>query len=73
MNNSIKKTDYYIGYDVKKTKSGKIWTRVAAAWPHREGKDGFTVQLIAVPLSGTIVFVPPKPEGEEGKTKPTEE
>jgi len=27
--------------------------RVATAWPYRNDQGGFTVQLLAVPLSGT--------------------
>ena len=56
---------YYIGYHVQETESGKIWTRVATAWPQRNDQGGFTVQLLAVPLSGTIVFLP-----SEGQEKP---
>ena len=57
---------YYIGYHVQETASGKTWTRVATAWPSRNEQGGFTVQLLAVPLSGTIVFLPS--EGEETPT-----
>ena len=49
---------YYIGYHVQETESGKTWTRVATAWPSRNDQGGFTVKLLAVPLSGTIVFLP---------------
>ncbi len=56
---------YYIGYHVQETADGKTWTRVATAWPYRNDQGGFTVQLLAVPLSGTIVFLP-----SEGKDQP---
>ena len=49
---------YYIGYHVQETEAGKIWTRVATAWPSPNDRGGFTVTLLAVPLSGTIVFLP---------------
>ena len=49
---------YYIGYHVQETDAGKIWTRVATAWPSPNDQGGFTVTLLTVPLSGTIVFVP---------------
>ena len=49
---------YYIGYHVQETEAGKIWTRVATAWPYPNDQGGFTVTLLAVPLSGTIVFLP---------------
>jgi hypothetical protein len=51
---------YYIGYHVQETESGKIWTRIATAWPYCNAQGGFTVELLAVPLSGTIVFLPPE-------------
>jgi hypothetical protein len=49
---------YYIGYHVQETESGKVWTRVATAWPSRNDHGGFTVELRTVSLSGTIVFLP---------------
>ena len=49
---------YYLGYHVQETEAGKIWTRVATAWPSPNDQGGFTVTLLAVPLSGTIVFLP---------------
>ena len=49
---------YYIGYHVQETEAGKIWTRVATAWPSPNDQGGFTVTLLAVPLSDTIVFLP---------------
>lgn len=66
---NTKPYSYLIGYDVRKTKNGKIWTRIATAWPHHKNKDGFTVELNAVPLTNTIVFLPPKPKAED---KPAE-
>ena len=49
---------YYIGYHVQEMEAGKIWTHVATAWPSPNDQGGFTVTLLAVPLSGTIVFLP---------------
>lgn len=49
---------YYIGYHVQETAAGKIWTRVATAWPYPNDHGGFTVTLLTVPLSGTVVFLP---------------
>ena len=34
------------------------------AWPLKD-RDGFTIQLNAVPLSGEIVFLPPEPKTED--------
>ncbi len=55
----------YIGYYVQETDAGETWTRVATAWPAHNDQDGFTVELRAVPLSGTIVFLP-----SEGQDQP---
>ena len=49
---------YYLGYHVQETAAGNIWTHVATAWPSPNDQGGFTVTLQAVPLSGTIVFLP---------------
>ena len=67
-NHNTKPYAYLNGYDVRKTPKGKIWTRVATAWPHHKDKGGFTVELNAIPLTGTIVFLPPDPKG---KNKPS--
>lgn len=45
-----------IAYMVRDREGQKgIWTRIGAAWPHKDGK-GFNVQIEAVPLDGHIVF-----------------
>ena len=49
---------YYLGYHGQETATGHIWTRVATAWPSPNDQGGFTVTLLAVPLSGRIVFLP---------------
>ncbi|WP_084327670.1 hypothetical protein [Salinarimonas rosea] len=45
-----------------------FWTRIGAAWGHKDG-EGLTLQLDLVPVTGgRIVLRPPgKPEGEEGR------
>jgi hypothetical protein len=49
---------YYLGYHVQETAAGTLWTHVATARPSPNDQGGFTVTLQAVPLSGTIVFLP---------------
>jgi hypothetical protein len=39
------------------------WTKVGAAWPHKDG-DGFSLQLIAVPVSGRLSIRKLKAKGE---------
>lgn len=40
------------------------WTSVGAAWERKNGEEGFTVRLHALPLSGTLVLLPPMEEEE---------
>ncbi|AWO92415.1 hypothetical protein [Bradyrhizobium diazoefficiens] len=36
-----------------------FWTRIGAAWPHKDGK-GFNIQLNSLPLNGRLVIREPK-------------
>jgi hypothetical protein len=35
-----------------------IWTKVGAAWPHRDGK-GLSLNLLVIPMNGQIVLRQP--------------
>jgi hypothetical protein len=39
-------------------KTGKKWTKIGAAFPHKEGL-GFSIELKAFPLDGRFVALPP--------------
>lgn len=39
-------------------KSGKKWTKIGAAFPHKEGL-GFSIELKAFPVDGRLVVLPP--------------
>jgi hypothetical protein len=39
-------------------KTGKRWTKIGAAFPHKEG-TGFSIELSAIPLDGRLVVLPP--------------
>jgi hypothetical protein len=39
-------------------KTGKKWTKIGAAFPHKEG-IGFSIELNAFPLDGRLVALPP--------------
>ena len=39
-------------------KSGKKWTKIGAAFPHKEGL-GFSIELRAFPVDGRLVVLPP--------------
>ncbi len=43
-------------------KAGKRWTKIGAAFPHKEGL-GFSIELKAFPVDGRLVVLPPDPEG----------
>jgi hypothetical protein len=39
-------------------KTGKKWTKIGAAFPHKEGL-GFSIELRAFPIDGRLVVLPP--------------
>lgn len=47
-------------YVVRGNGENSRWTRIGAAWAHRDGK-GFSADLDAAPVSGRLVFraIPP--------------
>jgi len=42
-------------------KTQKKWTRIGAAFPHKEG-IGFSIELKAFPVDGRLVVLPPDTE-----------
>jgi hypothetical protein len=49
-------------YDAGKGKKARSWTRIGAAFPHKEG-PGFNIELKSIPLDGRIVLLPPDDNG----------
>lgn len=47
-------------------KTGKKWTKIGAAFPHKEG-IGFSIELKAFPLDGHLVALPP--DGDDRNSK----
>ena len=41
---------------------GGYWTKIGAAWPHKDGK-GFSISIVAIPFDGRLV-VRERPEEE---------
>jgi hypothetical protein len=39
-------------------KTGKKWTKIGAAFPHKDGL-GFSIELKAFPVDGRLVVLPP--------------
>jgi hypothetical protein len=46
-------------------KTGKRWTKIGAAFPHKEG-IGFSIELKAFPLDGHLVALPPDIDDNNG-------
>ena len=42
------------------------WTRIGAAWPHKDG-DGYNMQLQAMPLSGRLVVRRSRADNGQGE------
>lgn len=51
----------HIAYHVKKGKEKSYWTRIGAAWMHKDGK-GFNIQLDLLPPYGEISLRVPSDE-----------
>jgi hypothetical protein len=68
---SSKQKPAYHVFAVRERGQGKsaVWTRVGAVWPHREGKEGFSEELEALPIrfDGRLVLMPPKDDGGEAE------
>src|SRR5512134_1425350 len=57
-------------YDTGSGKKGRSWTRIGAAFPHKDG-PGFNIELRSIPLDGRIVLLPPD-EGSDARDTATE-
>ena len=51
--NNSHKAPTHIAYQVREVSKKDYWTRIGAAWSHKDGK-GFSIQLESVPLDGRI-------------------
>lgn len=61
----------YVVREDPKDKNKSFWSRVGAAFPHKEG-DGFNIELDALPVNGRLVVLPPKEEDNQPQqTQPT--
>jgi hypothetical protein len=47
-------------------KTQKRWTKIGAAFPHKEGA-GFSIELKAFPVDGRLVVLPPDPSDDRTK------
>ena len=53
--NTDLKTPAFQAWHVTKKGDNSFWTKVGAAWPHRDGK-GLSLQLSVIPMNGQIVL-----------------
>ena len=49
-------------------KTQKRWTKIGAAFPHKEG-IGFSIELRAFPVDGRLVVLPPDPADDSRNNK----
>jgi len=47
------KAPTHIAYQIRETGDRGYWTRIGAAWAHRDG-NGFNIQLDSLPIDGKI-------------------
>jgi hypothetical protein len=47
-------------------KTQKKWTRIGAAFPHKEGL-GFSIELKAFPIDGRLAILPPDIDDNNGR------
>ena len=48
-------------------KTGKKWTKIGAAFAHKEGL-GFSIELRAFPVDGRLVVLPPDTDDGNGRS-----
>ena len=49
-------------------KAGKRWTKIGAAFPHKDG-IGFSIELKAFPVDGRLVVLPPDSGNDDRNSK----
>jgi hypothetical protein len=45
----------HFAYQAKEGSQKSYWTRIGAAWAHKDGK-GFSIQLESIPLDGKVTI-----------------
>lgn len=56
----------FIAYTVRETGDNSHWSRIGAAWTHKDG-EGVNIELEALPLNGKITLRAPKPDDAQGE------
>ena len=58
----------YLAWHVTEKGDKSFWTKVGAAWPHKDGK-GYTLQLETCPINGRIVLRLPLEDEPHSETE----
>jgi hypothetical protein len=58
----------FIAWHVDEKGEKKFWTRIGAAWDHKDG-EGFTLQLDLVPVNGGRIILRAPREDEEDQAE----
>ena len=61
-----------IAYHVAERGEDSFWTRIGAAWDHKDG-EGFTLQLDLVPNDGGRIVLRPRRDENAGDQEPNQE
>lgn len=56
--NSSKAPDFIV-HTIREERGKKYWTRIGAAWAHKD-KNGFNIELEALPINRRLVLLVPK-------------
>ncbi len=62
-------TPALIAWHVAERGEKKFWTRLGAAWNHKDG-DGMTLELDLLPVAGGRIILRAPKHGEEGAAAP---
>lgn len=61
-----------IAYHVAKRGKDSFWTRIGAAWEHKDG-EGFSIQLDLLPTDGGRIVLRPKQEKPDDQVSTQQE
>lgn len=64
MKRTQSKTQPHVVYVVEGKDDNQYWTKVGAAWPHKDGK-GYNVSLSCLPVNGRLVIRDSKADAKE--------
>jgi hypothetical protein len=68
MSTENKKLPAFEAFAIREGTNGRRndWVKIGAVWPFKEG-PGYTINLVAHPIDGKIVLMPPRPPKEQAE------